>query len=160
MKSISAVVLFVLVIVSCSKDKFESRPRLTFKEMKGNYVPVGNEYAARIVLEYTDAEGDIAGVPLFFEKISSSAPCANSSLDPNIPPDTVNVFLRLPGDVPPSSDQKGEIEVILKWTELNPIACNPNDTLEDATLKFWFKDKAGNMSDTVTVPPIRIEKVF
>lgn len=156
MKAISVVVLLVLVVVSCSKDKFESRPRLTFKELRGNYIPVDGAYSSQFVLEYTDAEGDLAGVPVFFEKISSSAPCASSSINPNLPPDSV--YLVVSPNLPPSANQKGEITILLQRSQMNPVACGVLDTLEEATFKFWIKDLAGNISDTVTAPPIRIEK--
>jgi len=61
--------------------------------------------------------------------------------------------------VPLSANQKGAIVITISDLLLNRIACDPLDTLEDATFKFWFKDQAGNVSDTVTTPPVTIQKI-
>ncbi|MFT3946181.1 MAG: hypothetical protein QM763_04330 [Agriterribacter sp.] len=149
-------IFFLFAIVSCGKDKFNSKPTLTLKETSGNYVPLGN-YAVKFTLEYTDAEGDIGGQPLCVQKLSSSYPCVNSNYDPTYI-DTAGQFFVIPATLPESSNQKGEIVVTLSDILLNRIRCTEDDTLEDATFKFWFKDRAGNVSDTVTSPVIKIEK--
>lgn len=158
MKPVTVLVLFLVIVVSCSKDKFDSKPTLKLKEVKGDYVPKDGDYGTQFVFEYTDAEGDLAGVPVYFQKISSSAPCANSSINPNMGPDST--YLGFSPDIPPTSNQKGEITISLARAEMNPVACGTLDTVEQATFKFWFKDRAGNVSDTVTAPPISIEKEF
>lgn len=149
--------IVVVIAAACSKDKFNSKPTLTLKETSGNYIPLGDNYGVRFTLEYTDAEGDIAGQPLCVEKLSSSYPCVNSNYDPTYI-DTTGQFFVIPASVPQSSNQKGEIVVTLTDLLLARIRCNDNDTVEDATFKFWFKDKEGNISDTVTSPIIKIEK--
>jgi hypothetical protein len=153
-----AVFLFVLVAVSCSKDKFNTKPSLTLKETSGNYIPLGGDYGVRFTLEYTDAEGDIAGVPFYIEKLSSSAspsdPCANG----NEPYYLDSLSYTLPDDVPVTSNQKGEIIVTIQGALVAALACDGTDSLEQGTFKFWFKDQAGNVSDTVTSPPITIQK--
>ncbi|MFT3701581.1 MAG: hypothetical protein QM802_04390 [Agriterribacter sp.] len=158
MKIRLAVFLLLLVVVSCSKDKFNSKPTLTFKEMSGNYIPLGGDYGVQITMEYTDAEGDIAGVPLFIEKLSSSASPTNPCSNGNEPYYTDSLSFTLPSDVPATTNQKGEVVVTIDGTMTAALSCNPSDTLEQATFKFWFRDQAGNMTDTVTSPPITIQK--
>lgn len=157
MKLRFVVFFLILIVVSCSKDKFSDKPTLKLSQVSGNYVPIGDENIIQFTLDYTDAQGDIAGVPVIIEKLSSSAPCTDGSRDPTF---TDSTSFLIPSDVPPSSNQKGEIVVTLHWTSLKPIACNPSDTLEEATFKFWLRDLAGNMSDTVTSPVIHIGKQF
>ena len=156
MKIRLAILFLIFVTASCSKDKFSEKPSLKLKEVSGNYVPLG-DYAVRFTIEYTDAEGDIAGVPLFIEKISSSSPCADGN---RVPSYLDSLSFTIPADVPPTNNQKGEIIITLQEQNLKRIACSPADTTEQATFKFWFRDKAGNVSDTITAPPITIEKSF
>lgn len=156
------IAIFILMVAvgigACSKDKFNSKPTLKIKEVSGNYIPLGDDYGVQFTLEYTDAEGDIAGQPLCVQKLSSSYPCVNSNYDPTYI-DTTGQFFVIPNTVPASSNQKGEIVVTLNDVLLlAKIRCSDSDTLEDATFKFWFKDKAGNVSDTATSPVIKIEK--
>lgn len=163
MKLIYGVLLLCIIsVASCSKDKFSSKPTLKIKEVSGNYVPYDPsgtiDYSVQFILEYTDAEGDLADMPVCFQKISSSSPCSDGSRDPNSL-DTTN--FKIPNDLPATSNQKGEIVITLtRSQDLKPIACNPLDTLEEATFKFWLRDQAGNPSDTVTAPVIKIEKHF
>lgn len=158
MKPWIAVSLFVLLIVSCSKDKFSSKPSLKFKEMSGNYLPIG-DYAVRFTLEYTDADGDIAGEHLFVEKLSSSASPDNPCSNGNEPYYTDSISYTIPTDVPATTNQKGEIVVTITRLLAAPLKCDEQDSTEQATFKFWFKDQAGNVSDTVTAPPVTVEKI-
>ncbi|MBS1749747.1 MAG: hypothetical protein JST63_07575 [Bacteroidetes bacterium] len=149
--------IVLMIAVSCGKDKFGDKPTLKFKEMSGDYLPSGGNYAVQVKLEYTDAQGDIAGVPLFIQKLSSSYPCADNTKDPTY---LDSLKYTLPAQVPPSNNQKGEIIITLSddYLLVNRIQCGPLDTLEDATFRFWFRDQAGNMSDTVTTPVIKVVK--
>jgi len=158
MKPWIAVSLFVLLIVSCSKDKFSSKPTLKFKEMSGNYLPIG-DYAIRFTLEYTDADGDIAGQPFSIKKLSSSASPDNPCSNGNEPYYTDSTKYSIPADVPATTNQKGEIVVTITSLLAYPQKCDDFDSTEEATFKFWFKDKAGNVSDTVTAPPVTIQKI-
>ena len=158
MKIWLSVFLFVLIAISCRKDKFNSKPSLTLKETSGNYIPLGGDYGVRFTLTYTDAEGDIAGVPFYIEKLSSSASPTNPCSNGNEPYYTDSLSYTLPTDVPASANQKGEIIVTIQGALVAALACDGTDSLEQCTFKFWFKDQAGNVSDTVTSPPITIQK--
>lgn len=153
MRALLFVFFSMLIIASCSKDKFSDKPMLTLKSVSSKHVPKGG--VIQIKIEYTDAQGDIAGVPLFAEKQSSSYPCDDSSKKPTFL-DSLSYII--PGDVPATSNQKGEIVVTWEYYQLQPIACDGADTVESATFKFWLRDQAGNMSDTVSTPIITIEK--
>ena len=148
-----AVCFIIFLAASCGKDKFSDKPMLKLKSVSSDYIPKGG--AVQIRFEYTDAQGDIGGMPLHVQKLSSSFPCADNSKDPTFI-DSANYLI--PADLPPSSNQKGEIVITWEYFQLQPIPCSSLDTLEEATFKFWLKDKAGNISDTITVPPITIEK--
>lgn len=157
------LILCAISVASCSKDKFSSRPSLKLKSVNTEYIPYPADGAPdpvlQFVLEYTDREGDLAGMPVCFQKLSSSYPCTDGSRDPQIL-DTTNYIIS--EDLPTGTNQKGEIIITLtRSQDLNPIACIPDQDeyeIEDATFKFWVKDHAGNVSDTVTSPIVKIEK--
>lgn len=153
MRALLFVFFSMLIIASCSKDKFSDKPMLKLTSVSSQHIPVGS--AIQITMEYTDAQGDLAGVPLFVQKLSSSYPCDDGSKDPTFL-DSLSYII--PGDVPATSNQKGEIVVTWEYFQLQPIACDGVDTVESATFKFWLRDQAGNMSDTVSTPIITIEK--
>ncbi len=59
---------------------------------------------------------------------------------------------------PSTNNQKGDILLTFSTLDLAPFECNGQDTLEQATFKFWVNDKGGHQSDTLVIPPITIEK--
>jgi hypothetical protein len=144
-------VITVSFLASCDKSKFNTKPSLEFKSMNGNIIPANS--ALVIQFEYTDKEGDISN-SIFIKKIRM-----NERAVPTIR-DTFS--LPVP-DFPKFS--KGVVETILKHQDHLVSATNPprvgtppryeNDTL---TLKFVLKDKAGNISDTVTIENIIVDR--
>lgn len=154
------LILCVISVASCRKDKFSSAPTLKLKSVSTEYVPLALDGQpapfVQFVLEFTDAEGDLATMPVAIQKISSSFPCPDGSVNPNVL-DSTNY--KIDSLLPAMKDLKGEIVITLdRASDLNAIACNDNDTLENATFKFWLTDQAGNVSDTVTAPIIKIQK--
>ncbi|HRN56737.1 MAG TPA: hypothetical protein PLL71_09810 [Agriterribacter sp.] len=128
---------------------------LTFKSVSpGTVVPAGSTLT--FTFEYTDAQGDLANVPVCIEKLSSLSPCFNPGLDPSFLDTT---FFRIAGNLPPSANQKGELVI-----RLTPIQyagdkrCNDLQESEEAVFKFWLTDLAGNPSDTLVLDPITILK--
>lgn len=106
--------------------------------------------------EYTDAQGDLADVPVCIEKISSLSPCPNQGLDPSF---TELSLHTIPKDLPPSANQKGEIVITLTPTQYaGDKRCYESQESEEAVFKFWITDLAGNESDTLVLDPITILK--
>lgn len=146
MKSRLLILGAILVIVSCSKDKFESAPQLTFKKASSDFIPVGGD--VEFTLEFTDAEGDLAG-NVRVEKISSS--CLDAGYVDS------NKFV-IPS-FPSSKNQKGEILISMSYAvDLKAVRCTAIDSVETAVFKFWIRDAAGHYSDTATSGPITILK--
>lgn len=140
--------MLVIAVVSaaCDKNKFQTKPTLTLKSMNGNVIPAG----AALVLdfEFTDKEGDISDT-LFIKKERINA----------IKVPTLRDNFELPVPSFPERSQ-GEIQVTMEHQNYLVSAITPprdpqgnpyNDTL---MIKFALKDKANNVSDTVTVGPI------
>jgi hypothetical protein len=139
--------LVVLVIlVACSKDGVTTKPQLKLKSVSTDFVPLNG--SLQFVFEFSDKEGDLSQ-PLGIEKISNSG-----CLDPNF----LDTMLFQFPDIPGTKNTDGELEVNLINANLKPLRCHGQDTLEQAIFKFWIKDDAGNISDTVTTNPITIVK--
>src|SRR5688572_11174693 len=141
-----ALILIVLVS-SCDKNKFQTRPSLSLKSQNGNVVPSGA--SLQLEFEFTDKEGDVSDT-LFVKKIRTNkivVPTIRDSFKlavPQFPKNTQGVVLvtldhtfYLASAVQPPKD---------------PVTGDPQD--DTLMLKFAIRDKAKNISDTVTIGPI------
>lgn len=136
MRYITIIAIFALVLFGCEKDKFTTKPQLTYKSV--NSTVFEKNQIVRFTLEFTDLEGDLDS--LFYKEIN-----------PKCEASVVEEGLLLP-DFPATKNQKGEIFVSLKYLEdggytdiLSP-RCGFNDT---CYFQFYIKDKKNNVSDTV-----------
>lgn len=128
----------VVLLCACGKDRFTSRPQLTFKKVNSYTIPRGGLMTFQ--LEFTDKEGDL-GDSIFIQTITTRCNASNR-----------RISYRLPA-FPASSKAKGEIEInfvngqfLPGFVALPSPACGRPDT---TTFRFWIRDKANNVSDTV-----------
>lgn len=139
-KNIRIVFLCVTMLagLSCSKEKFTTKPQLTFLKADSYDVPRGG--LIQFFIEFTDKEGDLSD-SLFIRSEVAACPNSNRNLSFPMPsfPKTPNV--------------KGEMEVtfangvfIPGFPALPSPACGRPDT---TNFYFWIKDAAGNISDTI-----------
>src|SRR6266700_3167871 len=133
------LVTAAMVFATCGKSKFSSTPILTFKKVSTTLVPSNG--SVLFTFEFTDAEGDISD-SIGIKKISSS--CAQAGYI-----DTAKY--QFPS-IPQSDDTKGTLTINLTYPNLKPTRCFGGDTIEQATFRFWIKDKAGHISDTADAP--------
>lgn len=150
-----AICFVIFFMVSCGKDKFSDKPILKLKSVSPSpVVPV--DATLIFTFEYTDAQGDLADVPVGIEKISSLSPCPDEGLDPSF---TEPSYYTIPGDLPPSANQKGEIVITLSPSQYDgDKRCYESQKSEEAVFKFWITDLAGNESDTLVLDPLTILK--
>jgi hypothetical protein len=142
------VLAFSAVFGACGKDTYTTKPSLSFKDVNGTVF--GNGSTLIFNIEFTDKEGDIQD-SIWVQKITRTKGCTNFSDRTKIPS-----FQAI-------SNLKGTFEVGYSvGTSLNstyPIlpGCpgNKNDT---CYFKFWARDLAKNVSDTVVSPDIIILK--
>jgi hypothetical protein len=140
--------LLVLIIVGCSKDKFATKPSLKFKSISS--YDIGNKQLFEIRLEYTDAEGDLSvdNDALSIRRIVSRCKA-----------DTGKFPFILPA-VPETKNSSGEIVIRFANNTLDYInqgygiyakaSCVSSVLTDTTTFLFSIKDKAGNISDTIT----------
>lgn len=125
---------FVFCIVACSKDKFQTKPKLTLKAYNTKTLSPGQELV--ISYEYTDKEGDLADGKLVYSALRLNA----IPYDPSYP-DSVETVLS--NEIP--NKNKGEIDLRLLYINLHRSDAE-NDTIQ---IRTWLVDAAGNRSDTL-----------
>jgi len=156
MKAKILIVLGIIALLAaCNKDKFTTKPQLTFESFNTDVLPYNSDLI--ITLKYTDKEGDIQD-SIYVERLALN--CT----------DTVKAHYRIPQEVPKMRNSEGEIVISYSYggdfppfpligdpkCGLNqPDSIKINDT---CIYRFALKDLAGNISDTISSPPFVILK--
>ena len=143
---ILCTVLVLVILFACSKDQFTTKPQLKIKSVNDNFIEPGE--ILRIIIEFTDAEGDVSD-SAFIQKVTSN--CINSNYTDK----------RTIPDFPVQKDLKGEFQITYGYNvpnvqQLGQPQCNRNDT---CVFRVWVKDDGGNVSDTVQTETIVIRKI-
>jgi len=144
MKSILAIIVLSIgiLLVACSKDKFETKPKLEIKDYNSKEIHQGE--VMRIRLNYFDKEGDLNKAPfLAIIRRLNRVP---------LPPgqDKVDTLRSTMPEFP--AKDNGEITFQLPFDFLKESLIQ-NDTIQ---FRFAVIDLAGNSSDTLTTDPIVI----
>jgi hypothetical protein len=127
--------MMIGILFACSKNTYNTKPTLKIKSISKNVVEVGESLIVQ--LEVTDKEGDVTDT-LYFQKVRINQRKTFTIRD--------TLYFQIP-DAPSSSD--GIIQLDLDYNNYLVSAETPtqNDTL---LFRFALKDKADNVSDTVT----------
>lgn len=144
MKIVYGLLAMALITVACSKDKFETKPKITIKSFAPDVVPIGGTLT--ISLEFTDKEGDV----------DDSVTVIRTRLNGR---DFTKTPFPIRYKIPTFPDKsKGQIDINLPWaTSLTlqspPLRIPGQNINEPDTLsfKFFVKDAKGNSSDTATM---------
>lgn len=134
----------VVTVVACNKDKFLTKPTIRIKSLNTEFVPLNGNLI--ITMECTDKEGDV----------QDSVFIVKRRLNKRVVP-TLRDTLRYTFPVFPVSPRT-EIVATLDYQTIISAQSPPNipgsnppqkerDTL---VLKLAVRDKAGNISDTIT----------
>jgi hypothetical protein len=149
---IGFALIFLLGMIACGKDTFETVPQLELKSKSPDIVPLNG--SLRLNLEFRDKEGDVSdSLIIVRQRLNIKGPV-------QLPPS--------PYDVPdfPHID-KGEFEVTLEYQfglifGLPPIripGSNPiKNEIDTLRLKIVARDKAGNKSDTLVVDNVYVTR--
>lgn len=133
---IFSTLLFV-ILSGCGKDKFDTVPKLEFTEVNTTELRIRG--ILQFTLSFSDKEGDISN-NIYVEKTSPECPGFDFTENYTVP------------DFPATNNQKGEIIIYYEYNDIAP-KCSKDET---ATFRFVLEDKAGNVSDTISSPPINI----
>ena len=131
-------ILLFAFLTSCNKDKFDTKPSLKFKSVNTTVLNQGQSLV--FDLSFTDAEGDLTDT-MFITKYEPNCSASGFNAKYPVPP------------FPTGKNQKGDVVVTFDYNGVSPKCFPRNDT---AVFKFVLKDKAQNVSDTVTSPAIII----
>lgn len=147
-KSIQFILLCcAMIFTACSKDKFNSKPQLSFKSVNSTTINSGNFLQFQIAV--TDKEGDIQDT-LWVQRNSRICPSSFAALVP----------YRVPNFVAPTNlEATMDITFIYKTIQQGFITingCSSPSRNDTSIFKFWLKDKKGNISDTITSPAIAL----
>ena len=142
-----ATIAVLAFIASCSKDKYTTKPQLELNSVNGSEFP--NQSLLSFKFTVTDKEGDIQDT-MWIQKISYSCSDIGNFLAPYQVPDFTT-----------SKNLKVEMDINYLYGVTSgpypPIyGCVQRD--DSCYFRFWLKDKAGNVSDTVTSPTIKLLK--
>lgn len=136
----------ILILVACSKNKFETTPKIEIKSYNTKIVPVGGRLV--ILMNYFDKEGDLGTGGFWAARYRSNLlplPPLNDKADTL---DSAHGY-SLP-DFP--NKDKGEISLELDYSFLKE-SLSENDTI---FFRIAITDKEGNESDTLTTDKIVI----
>lgn len=140
----------LLILWACKKEKADTKPNLTLKtvNVQGVSTPSGTGTIIEIDVDVLDKEGDVRD-SIFIKKIDAARiPCSGNSK---------NLFYNIPAYL---GDPKQTVTFRIKFATiqitnyalLSGAACSGRK--DTSVFKLWVKDKAGNLSDTVTTEVI------
>jgi len=139
------LILFVIAIItnSCNKGLYTDKPQLFFKSVNTTVLKLNDILSFSI--EFTDAQGDVQNL-LWIQKVTKNCALSNSIDSFPIPA------------FPTSKNLKGQFDISLAYGSnlgypsiKEPKCGNQNDT---CVFKFWARDLAGHVSDTLSGPTI------
>jgi hypothetical protein len=145
MKKLLLISSAFVLLIACSKDKFQTRPDIRIKSYNSKTISPGQDLEIRF--DYTDKEGDIGQGAFFGVRMRlNQKPLSVADNDQN---DTLN------NKIPEMPDyDKGELVMTLGYGFLKE-STTENDTL---VFKIAVTDIAGHASDTLTTDKIIILK--
>jgi hypothetical protein len=135
--------VILIMLVSCGKSKFTTKPQITIKSINSVVEP-GGELDA--IIDYTSKKGDLGqGTFVAIRQRLNQIP---------LPPNTGNTDT-VSGPIPDFPDQSmAEFEFKLDWATYLHESDTENDTI---VFKFAAVDRSGNSSDTITSPQIVVK---
>jgi hypothetical protein len=131
--------LALIVLVACSKDKFQTKPLIEIKSYNSKTIAKLNGNELRININYFDKEGDLSQAQFFAVRQRLNVKPLPANADKA---DTLRY--QLPKF--PDTDH-GEITFQVGWQDFLKESPSENDTL---VFRFAVADRAGNKSDTIT----------
>ena len=145
---VTLAAIIVLSLIACDKDKFQTVPSLKLKSKSTDVVPLNG--SLRVTLEFTDKEGDVHD-SIWVKKQRLNQKVVATLRD--------SLVYKIP-DYPDKT--KGEFDITLDFQSILSAINPPNipgsnpprkepDTLN---LKFAVRDKAGNISDSLSIGTI------
>jgi hypothetical protein len=132
----------VFIIAACHKDKFQTKPTISVKDINNTDVPIGG--TLRITLECTDKEGDEGGGQLTYIRVRTNS---TAIPDPTNNDKADTAFAGVP-DFPSKDKVEMTLDIPYSFLDEDPTL---NDTM---FFKLTLRDRGNNQSDTISTVPI------
>lgn len=137
-----AIFSLAVLVIACSKDKFQTNPRLEVKDYSTKEIVQGDQL--RIRVDYFDKEGDLSdGLITYIRVRTNKNPIPNPGVNDKI--DTITSAL-------PTFPEKSTGEITLKF-DYNYLDEDP-DHSDTMFFRVMVVDKAGNKSDTISTQSV------
>lgn len=160
MRKFATAILTILIAAtmfySCiDAPTFPSTPSISDARLElGNppLTPGDSGTFVNILFDFTDGDGDIGRLP--GDSTTENLFLENSQLDTTFVDASYSIpFLPMIGGVP---DISGTVKVQLNLSTFQGF-CFARPDLESVSYRLWIKDREGNESNAIDVPPIPLE---
>ncbi|MGI8951530.1 MAG: hypothetical protein ACR2FN_08090 [Chitinophagaceae bacterium] len=133
--------LILTALAACKKDLYTTAPQLKFLSVNADVFPQNSILQFKI--QVTDKEGDIQDT-FWVQQISINA-CADTLTQPYQVPDFAA-----------TKDLKGEFDITYAYGDVQgyPFITGCSLKNDSCYFRFWLKDKANHISDTISSSPI------
>lgn len=143
------LILFLIALItnSCNKNTYTTSPQLTFKSVNATTITQGGLISFNI--QFTDKEGDVQD-SIWILRVSKICPGSFPA-----------VYQYAMPSFTPTKDLKGIIELDFSYNQTGtgyPTLSGCGVKNDTSYFKFWIKDNAGHVSDTVSSPNITFLK--
>mgnify|MGYP001176874269 CR=1 FL=1 len=148
MRNVLIIAIISLIGVSCNKKtKYDNIPKLTFKNLSQNTIQAGIDTSIYINFLFEDGDGNIGfGTNNLFLRDNR---------------DTVWIPYNIP-DIPDKFNPESGLNGIIQIDFAAAFLLLRTDTLhaltDTLTWDIYMKDKAGNISNTITTTPLILTK--
>jgi hypothetical protein len=136
-----AMIVFACLLVSCSKDKFQTTPQIEVKDYNSKTIPRNGTLVIR--LNYFDKEGDLGKGTMYLlrQRLNKIPPTPA-----NDRPDELSYV------IPEFTDRdKGELRITLNEIDFLSESVTQNDTM---VFRVAVTDREGHASDTLVTDQI------
>ena len=153
MRYIPGLLLSLAIIATaCSKDKAETKPSIKVNSLSSNHIPVNGDLSVN--LEFADKEADLESI--FVQKIRQNKRVVATIRD---------TFSLSVADFPKKVNGDIEMKLFyqLQLLSAERAPANPDSPTkfesDSIVIRLALRDKANNVSDTVTTEQIVIERI-
>jgi hypothetical protein len=142
MKKVARLLAFIVILIACDKDQFETKPTLKLESLSSEFVQKNEDL--QVKFSFTDKEGDVSDTLFVFRSRLNKRGIINHAVTPFRIPDFPNTT-------------KGEIVLNLNYGKALTLNNSPALSIpgqsgkfepDTMLLRFILKDKANNKSDT------------
>ena len=136
------IISSLFLLAACSKDKFQTKPTISIKEINSPEIPIGG--TLRITLECTDKEGDEGnGVLTYIRVRTNSTPIPDPGNN-----DKADTAVAPVPDFPTKDKVEMTLDIPYSFLDEDP---GVNDTMY---FRLTLRDRGNNQSDTISTVPI------